>query len=72
MKPIHTTSEEEEEFDGEYKLSVHKSDDTFINSFRAVVKKRVWLYKASRKYLMLDVFFPLLFMAAGVFVTSFE
>ena len=72
VKPINTTEEKEEEFDGEYKLSLHKSDDTFINSFKAVVRKRIWLYQASPKYLMLDVFFPLIFMAVGVFATSFE
>ena len=52
-------------------LSKHRSNDTFCNSFRAVVRKRVWLYQSNRKYLILDVFFPMIFMMAGVFATSF-
>ena len=53
-----------------FTLSESKIDDSFMNSAKAVVRKRYLLYRNSKRYIFFDIFLPVLFMIAGIWVTT--
>ena len=55
-----------------FTLSASPTDDSFMNSFKAVSRKRYLLYKNSKRYIFFDIFLPVIFMVAGIYVTTFE
>jgi hypothetical protein len=70
-KPVRKSSSNRYGVEEVFTLAESKTDDSFCNSFNAVIRKRYLLYKNNRRYIFLDFCLPLLFMVLGISVTTF-